>query len=142
MSQKSTNSADVSQSQRPDQAPLPPNQPVIQQSSGQAANEAIRSGLEDNSALIGAEVPTRDRMASGNSTTAGDPDAMGYQAKVVGEEAIGGTTSTPDQNNVDEIAVAVGLDPQPEQPMAVTDELYRRDDQWFELDPDSKDAIS
>jgi hypothetical protein len=81
-------------------------------------------------------------MASGSSTTAGDPDAMDYQAQVVGEEAIGGTTPTPDQNNVDEIAAAVGLDPEPEQPLAVTDEIYRRDDQRFELDPDSKDVAS
>lgn len=142
MSQKQTKSADAAQSQRPDQAPPPPNQPVIHLPPGQAADAAARSGLEDNSAMIGAEVPTHDRMASGRSTTAGDPDAMAYQAKVVGEEAIGGTTPTPDQNNVDQIGTAAGLDPEPEQPLAVTDEIDRRDDQRFELDPDSQDAAS
>lgn len=142
MSQKPSNSADVSQSHPSEQAPPPPNQPVIHLPSGRAAEEAARSGLEDNSALIGAEVPTQGSTASGSSTTAGDPDAMDYQAKVVGEEAIGGTTPTPDQNNVDEIAAAAGLDFKPEQSIAVTDEMYRRDDQRFELDPDSKDAAS
>jgi hypothetical protein len=146
MSQKQTNSTDAIKSQSRDQGrqragdQAPP--PVIHLPSGQAAEEAARSGLEDNSALIGAEVPTQGSTAFGSSTTAGDPDAMEYQAEVVGEEAIGGTTPTPDQNNVDGIAAAVGLDPEPEQPIAVTDEMYRRDDHRFELDPDSKDAAS
>ncbi|MGB3309809.1 MAG: DUF6335 family protein [Nodosilinea sp.] len=108
----------------------------------QAAAEAARTGREDNSAMIGAEVPTNNRIASGSPTTAGDPDAMIGQAKVVGEEAIGGTTPTPDQSNVDEIAAAAGIDTQAEEPVAVKNEMDRRDSQRFELDPDSKDPTS
>lgn len=104
-----------------------------------AAAEAVRMGVEDRSTGLGATVDAAsDRMASGQPTTGGDPDAMQEQAKVVGEEAIGGTTPTPDQNNVDDIAAAVGIDPQPEQPLEVTDTMHERDDQRFELDPDSK----
>ncbi|WP_225852845.1 DUF6335 family protein, partial [Haemophilus parainfluenzae] len=43
-------------------------------------------------------------MAAGQPTTANDPDALQEQAKVVGEEAVGGTTPTPDQSDVDAIA--------------------------------------
>ncbi|MGB3137985.1 MAG: DUF6335 family protein [Nodosilinea sp.] len=114
------------------------NEPAAE---AQAAAEAARVGLEENSAMIGADVPNNTRMASGRPTTAGDPDAMTEQAKVVGEEAVGGTTPTPDQSNVDAIAAAAGIVTQPEQPVAVKDEMDRRDDQRFELDPDSKDPV-
>jgi hypothetical protein len=105
--------------------------------------EAVRVGLEDQSAQAGAKVrPDEPRMASGPPTTAGDPDALQGQAKVVGEEAIGGTTPTPDQSNVDEIAAAVGIDAQAEQPVNVTGEMLRRDRDRYELDPDSKGPAS
>ena len=143
------------QSEEIDKAPPPANDPVIYLPSKQDleqeahaaaleqdAVEAARIGQAQNSALLGAEVPVNNRMASGDPPTAGDPDAMSEQAKVVGEEAIGGTTPTPDQNNVDDIAAAVGIDTQAEQPVGVKDEMDRRDEQRFELDPDSKDPAS
>ncbi|PSR16345.1 hypothetical protein C8255_18355 [filamentous cyanobacterium CCP3] len=144
-SQKNADSAKVSSSQTPqaiDKTPSAADEPVTDLPPAQAAAEAARTGREDNSSMIGAEVPDHNRMASGSPTTAGDPDAMIEQAKVVGEEAIGGTTPTPDQSNVDDIAAAVGIDTQAEQPVAVKDEMDRRDDQRFELDPDSKDPVS
>jgi len=77
-------------------------------------------------------------MAAGAPTTAGDPDAMTEQAKVVGEEAIGGTTPTPDQSNVDDIAASVGINTQAEHPVNVKHEMDRRDENRHELDPESK----
>ena len=145
MSQKRGDSAQVSSPQTAqtiDNTLPATDQPVSDRSPAQAAEEAARTGLEDNSTLLGAEVPDNNRMASGSPTTAGDPDAMIEQAKVVGEEAIGGTTPTPDQSNVDEIAAAVGINTQAEHPVAVKREMDRRDDQRFELDPDSKDPAS
>ncbi|MBE9157620.1 hypothetical protein IQ265_12405 [Nodosilinea sp. LEGE 06152] len=141
-SEKERDSTQVSSSQAIDKTPPAADEPITDLSPAQAAEEAARMGLEDNSAMIGAEVATNNRMASGSPTTADDPDAMIEQAKVVGEEAIGGTTPTPDQSNVDDIAAAVGIDTQAEQPVAVKDEMDRRDDQRFELDPDSKDPAS
>lgn len=78
------------------------------------------------------------KMAAGKPVTADDPDAMNEQAKVVGEEAVGGTTPTPDQSNVDDIGTAVGITPEPGQPLEVLDEMQSRDEQRFELDADSK----
>ncbi|WOD40219.1 DUF6335 family protein [Nodosilinea sp. E11] len=140
MSQKSTDAAEMAQAHAIDEAPPPPNEQVIHLPPARAAAEAARTGLEDDSAMVGATVPNHESMAAGGPTTAGDPDAMIEQAKVVGEEAIGGTTPTPDQNNVDDIAAAVGIDVKPEHPLAIKDEMDRRDRQRFELDPDSKDA--
>lgn len=105
----------------------------------QKAAAAARVGLEDQSAGVGASVDAnRERMASGLPTTASDPDAMQEQAKVVGEEAVGGTTPTPDQSNVDDIGTAAGFTPQPEQPVDVIGEMEERDRHRHELDPDSK----
>ncbi|MFQ4136613.1 DUF6335 family protein [Nodosilinea sp. PGN35] len=146
MNRKQSDSAQAPQSQAPlpheiDAAPPPTDEPVIHLPSAQEATEAARTGLEDQSDRIGAEIPNSD-LASERSLTAGDPDASALQASTVGEEAIGGTTPTPEQNNVDDIAAAVGLDTQPEHPVAVIREMQHRDDQRFELDPDSKDAAS
>ena len=77
-------------------------------------------------------------MAAGKPTTLGDPDAMTEQAKVVGEEAIGGTTPTPDQSNVDDIAASAGINTQAEHPVEVRREMERRDADRFELKPESK----
>lgn len=120
----------------------PSSDPVTDRPPRQAAAEAARTGREDQSQHIGAQPLGQDHMASGKPTTADDPDALTEQAKVVGEEAIGGTTPTPDQDNVDEVAKAVGINTQEEEPVDVANEMHRRDDQRFELDPDSKGPAS
>lgn len=125
-----------------DTTPPPANEAPSEQAP-EAAAEAVRTGREDQSVNVGAKLPSDDqRMASGKPTTVGDPDAMTEQAKVVGEEAVGGTTPTPDQDNVDDIAASVGIDIQAEQPVAVEAEMRQRDAERFELDPDSKGPAS
>ncbi|WP_204137935.1 DUF6335 family protein [Halomicronema sp. CCY15110] len=114
----------------------PPGPP--ERSPQQAAVEAARTGREDQSHQIGAERSLDQRMAAGKPTTQGDPDAMTEQAKVVGEEAVGGTTPTPDQSNVDDIAASAGINTQAEHPVRVLREMQRRDEHRFELDPESK----
>jgi len=126
-----------------DKAPASKQSPGVDLPPGQSAFEAARIGQEDQSEDVGADVSAkRDRMASGMPTTAGDPDVRKDQAKVVGEEAIGGTTPTPDQDNVDEVAAAVGIDTKAEHPVRVTREMQRRDEQRYELDPESKGPAS
>lgn len=78
-----------------------------------------------------------ERRASGAATTGGDLDANQYQAKVVGEEAVGGTTPTPEQNVTQELEKAVGVEGVEQEPVQVKDTLDRRDDQRWELDPKS-----
>jgi hypothetical protein len=114
----------------------PPGPP--ERSPEQAAVEAVRTGREDQSQQVGAERSLDQRMAAGKPTTQGDPDAMTEQAKVVGEEAVGGTTPTPDQDNVDDIAASAGINTQAEHPVRVLRDMQRRDEDRFELDPESK----
>jgi len=78
-------------------------------------------------------------MASGAATTGGDLDANQYQAKVVGEEAVGGTTPTPEQNVTQKLEQAVGVEGAKKEPVQVKDTLDRRDEQRWELDPKSSE---
>jgi len=135
-------SADQSGAQNIDKTPPPKDTPPAQRPPAAAAAEAVRTGREDQSRYVGAQPPNQQRMASGKPTTAGDPDALTEQAKVVGEEAIGGTTPTPDQANVDDIAEAVGINTQAEHPVNVKHEMERRDENRHELDPESKGPAS
>lgn len=68
--------------------------------------------------------------------TGGDVDAAWSQADV-GDEAVGGTAATPDQDIVDEIGRAVGLEMDDRQFLRTSDTLSERDDDRWELDPKS-----
>jgi len=70
--------------------------------------------------------------------TGGDRDSDRYQAKVVGEEAVGGMTPTPDQDNVEEVAASAGIEFSDTEPVQVTRELQERDRQRWQLDPASE----
>jgi hypothetical protein len=111
--------------------------PPTERTPAQEAAEATRLGLEDHSEGVGA-MSESDHMAAGSPTVANDPDALQGQAKVVGEEAVGGTTPTPDQSDVDAIAAAAGVNTRPEHPVKVTEEMRKRDQHRHELDPESK----
>lgn len=101
--------------------------------------EAVRTGLEDQSEQAGASVEQdQDHMAAGKPTDGNDPDVLSEQAKVVGEEAVGGTTPTPDQDIVDDIGTATGVTMDPDRPVDVAEEVHARDDQRWELDPQSQ----
>ncbi|WP_218082828.1 DUF6335 family protein [Anthocerotibacter panamensis] len=66
--------------------------------------------------------------------TGGDVDADWQQ---VGEEAVDRTVSTPDQNTIEELAAAVGLEIADDQELDTFDILEERDTERFELDPES-----
>ncbi len=71
--------------------------------------------------------------------TAGDIDASVEQASAVGDEAVGGTAETPDQDIVDEIGAAVGLEMGDRTSLRTTEFLEGRDDRRWELDPTSSE---
>ncbi|ACB53583.1 conserved hypothetical protein [Crocosphaera subtropica ATCC 51142] len=118
-----------------------PNEMPDRQITEPSEPNTIPPGVSDRNTGMGATLESDDyRLASGENTTAGDLDAMTEQAKVVGEEAIGGDTPTPDQNNVDDIGDATGVDFAPSEPVEVFEEMQQRDSDRFELDPNSKES--
>ncbi len=76
---------------------------------------------------------------TGAQMTGGDIDADQYQAEVAGEEAVGGTTPTPDQNVTEDLEKAVGLEMDDRAFLRTNDILEQRDDRRWELDPESSE---
>ena len=72
---------------------------------------------------------------SSPNLTGGDLDNDGYQASVVGEEAVGGDNPTPDQNVTEQLLHSMGVDSVDGELVYTTEKLARRDRERWELDP-------
>jgi hypothetical protein len=96
----------------------------------------------------GIEYPLDDERAkytaTGPELSAGDLDADWPRDADVGEEAVGGTVATPDQDVVDEIGDAVGVPRAPDDEFRASSEIldgrdrYRWDDEASEDDADER----
>jgi hypothetical protein len=94
---------------------------------------AVRSGRRE----------LKERFAEHTETspalTAGDVDADWESAYAVGDEAPGGDNPTPDQDIVDDIGRAVGIEYQDNEELKGADKVEKRDRNRWELDPASSD---
>jgi hypothetical protein len=76
-------------------------------SSTAVAGEALRTGVVPAVAVEDEpEIPGRE----GDTIRIGDPDVSALDNEYSGEEAPGSTTPTPDQNDIDEIGKAYGVE--------------------------------
>jgi hypothetical protein len=71
--------------------------------------------------------------------TAGDVDADWESAYSVGDEAPGGDNPTPDQDIVDDIGKAVGVQYEDNEELKGEEKILKRDRNRWELDPASSD---
>ena len=71
--------------------------------------------------------------------TGGDVDADWESAYSVGDEAPGGDNPTPDQDIVDDIGRAVGIEYQDNEELKSEEKIIKRDRNRWELDPASSD---
>jgi hypothetical protein len=71
--------------------------------------------------------------------TAGDVDADWEEAYAVGDEAPGGDNPTPDQDRVDDIGKALGVQYEDNEELKASDKIAERDRKRWELDPASSD---
>src|SRR5262249_55614439 len=92
---------------------------------------AARSG---RSALLQAK---RDRNETSPVLTGGDVDADWEDAYAVGDEAPGGDNPTPDQDRVDDIGRAMGIEYADNEELKAGDKISKRDKRRWELDPAS-----
>jgi len=67
----------------------------------------------------------------------GDLDADWKSANQAGEETVGGSVATPDQDRVDELGEAVGLTYYDDEPLKGEEKLRKRDRNRWELNPAS-----
>ncbi len=83
----------------------------------------------------------RDRLAEHTETspalTGGDVDADWESAYSVGDEAPGGDNPTPDQDIVDDIGHAIGVEYQDNEELKGDEKIADRDRHRWELDPAS-----
>jgi Family of unknown function (DUF6335) len=86
-----------------------------------------RRGLPPETALV--REAERSGMAGNPSLSGGDVDADWRDAENTGEETVGGTVSTPDQDVVDEIGRAVGVEQGPADELRTSEEILRGRDQ-------------
>ncbi len=71
--------------------------------------------------------------------TGGDPDVDIEDAYFTGEEAPGGDNPTPDQDIVDDIGKALGVEYEDNEELKASDKVTERDKHRWELDPASSE---
>ena len=94
---------------------------------------AARSGRAELASSL------REHTSTSPAMTAGDVDADWESAETVGDEAPGGDNPTPDQDVVDDIGHALGIEYDDDEELKGGDELIERDKKRWELDPASSD---
>jgi hypothetical protein len=86
---------------------------------------------------------TRERLGQHTETspalTAGDVDADWESAYSTGDEAPGGDNPTPDQDVVDDIGKAVGVEYEDNEELKSEEKITKRDRNRWELDPASSE---
>jgi hypothetical protein len=94
-----------------------------------------REGGEDQGRTVGLLREVIEHHETGPAASAGDMDADWQRAQSSGEEAAGGSVSTPDQDRVDEIGHALGVEQPATAPLRPTEEiLEERDRRYWELE--------
>jgi hypothetical protein len=94
-----------------------------------------REGAEDQGRTVGLLREVIDHHETGPAASAGDLDADWQRAQSSGEEAAGGSVSTPDQDRVDDIGHALGVEQPATAPLRPTEEiLEERDRRYWELE--------
>jgi hypothetical protein len=106
----------------------------------------IPSSLDMNRAASSAKsgrAEMKDRLSkttgAGPALTSGDVDADWESAEAIGDEAPGGDNPTPDQDVVDDIGRALGVEYEDDEELQGGAEIADRDRNRWELDPSSKD---
>jgi hypothetical protein len=80
-----------------------------------------------------------DHNSKGPRLSGGDVDAAWEDSDVSGEESVGGTAPTPDQDIVDDVGGAVGVTYDDDEELNTAEKLGERDRNRWELDPRSAD---
>ena len=84
-------------------------------------------------------IDARRKTGKMNAVTAGDVDVDAEGAYFTGEEAPGGDNPTPDQDVVDDIGKALGVEYQDDEELQSGDKIAKRDKHRWELDPASSE---
>ncbi len=127
----------------PDKQPQAENLPEEISDLPQEVTESYGTGVKDMPGYNIGGRTIHDKRQEYTETspelTGGDIDAYWEDADAVGDEAVGGTVATPDQDVTEEIEAAVGLEMDDRAFLRTNDILEQRDDRRWELDPKSSE---
>src|SRR6185369_11015041 len=102
--------------------------------------EEVRQEFEDAQLLAAGGDQLKRELREHNSRTpvlsGGDVDADWARADI-GDETVGGSSPTPDQDIVDELGEAVGITYEDNEPLRTAEKVEDRDRKRWELDPAS-----
>ena len=115
---------------------------VAEEAAHYTEDEEIEDIFEDRQQLsVGGRKELKEELEEHNSKSpvlsGGDIDAKWQEADVSGEETVGGTSPTPDQDVVDELGQALGITYEDDEPLRTEEKLLERDRNRWELDPES-----
>jgi hypothetical protein len=111
-----------------DIVPTPPSSLDLDRSAS-----AVRTGRHELSQKL------KEHTETGPAITAGDVDADWESAYSVGDEAPGGDNPTPDQDIVDDIGKAIGVQYEDNEELKGEKKISDRDKKRWELDPASSE---
>ena len=80
-------------------------------------------GLEDRGGIVGLLEEVMTHHETGPTASAGDVDADWQRAQSSGEETVGGSAATPDQDIVDKIGHALGVEQDLDSPVVTSREI-------------------
>src|SRR5688572_17579170 len=103
-------------------------------------DEDIKEDFQERQGLAaGGREKLKEKLNEHNSQdpslSAGDVDAAWEDSVVAGEESVGGSAPTPDQDNVDELGEAAGVTYQDDEPLNSDRKILERDRRRWELNP-------
>lgn len=99
------------------------------------------AAAEDRGEIVGLAAEVAKYTATSPALSGGDVDADWPRAHTSGEEAVGGSVATPDQDIVDEIGHALGVEQAPDAEVRTSEEILRdRDHLRWHLERDAADA--
>jgi hypothetical protein len=96
-----------------------------------------RHGSAARSGRAALEQARHNHTETSPALTGGDVDADWEDAYAVGDEAPGGDNPTPDQDRVDDIGRALGIQYADNEELKAADKISKRDKRRWELDPAS-----
>ena len=106
------------------------------------AAEEVKQEFSDAQRLAAGGDQLRREIREHHSRTpvlsGGDVDADWARADI-GDETVGGSAPTPDQDIVDELGEAVGITYEDNEPLRTAEKVEERDRRRWELDPASSD---
>jgi hypothetical protein len=114
---------------------------VAEENAQYTEDEEVETVFEDRQQLAaGGRQELQEELEEHHSKSpelsGGDLDADWQSADMDGEEAVGGTTPTPDQDVVDDLGQALGVTYEDDEPLG-GEKIRERDRNRWELDPES-----